>query len=241
MHLIRTQDNVPDVYVRESRDFQLLCRLYDCVVNGAKLSADEIQYLIDTKFCTARLLQLLQTKLGFFTTHDITDDELRIVLEAFPIIMKNKGSLKAIEQALYVYLKAMHLNTNINITVINKDPNTPYTIRIGIQSSWRDTTILDEIFRYILPTGYVFEYVFYTSLEGDTKIVDTPQANVLYVNDTVDAQLRSDDNSYENPIPNRMINTVAMTEIISSDCDETGESMPESGVLITEGIDTTDR
>jgi hypothetical protein len=221
MRLLRTQDNVPDVYVRESRDFQLLCRLYDCAVNGAKLDADAIQFITDTKFCTARLLQLLQTKLGFFTNHDITDDELRLVLEAFPVIMKNKGSLKAIKQAMYVYLKVMHLNTDINVTVINKDEDSPYTIRVGIQSSWRDTTILDEIFRYIMPTGYVFEYVFYTSLKDTTNIVDIPKTNVLYVGDALNSQIRGNGQWYVDTTEDNLINSAAMTEVVSND-EETG-------------------
>ena len=234
MKLIRTQDNVPDVYMRESRDFQLLCRLYDCAVNGAKLDADTIRFITDTKFCTARLLQLLQTKLGFFTNHDITDDELRLVLEAFPIIMKNKGSLKAIKQAMYVYLKVMHLNTDINVTVINKDPDNPYTIRVGIQSSWRDTTILDEIFRYIMPTGYVFEYVFYTSLKGGTEIDVAPKANVLYVEDLVNSKLRG--SNYDNDVKNRLIGSVAMTEVISDDSNESVTQAMEdaNGIIQTE-------
>lgn len=236
MKLIRTQDNVPDVYVRESRDFQLLCRLYDCAVNGAKLDADTIQYITDTKFCTARLLQLLQTKLGFFTNHDITDDELRLVLEAFPVIMKNKGSLKAIKQAMYVYLKVMHLNTDINVTVINKDPDNPYTIRVGIQSSWRDTTILDEIFRYIMPTGYVFEYVFYTSVKDTTPINAVPQAKVLYVEDVINSNLRND--SYDDTVENRLIGSVAMTEVIGSGSDDVTQTMEDAdGILSTEGTD----
>lgn len=237
MKLIRTQDNVPEVYVSESRDFQLLCRLYDCVLNGTKLSADEIQFVTDTKFCEARLLPLLQTKLGFFTNKDITDDELRVVLEAFPFIIKNKGSLLAIKQAMYVYLKAMHLNTDISIEVINKDPSSPYTIKVGIRSSWRDTSILDELFRYILPTGYVFEYVFYTSIETDTRIVDIPKAHVLYVTDAVNSKVRGADNSYTEDVPNRLINSVAMTEVISNDCDDIASTMPQSGVLITEGTE----
>lgn len=233
MKLIRTQDNVPYVYPNESRDFQLLCRLYDTVLNGTKGDADLIQYITDTQFCNARLLQLLQTKLGFFTASDITDDELRTVLEAFPTIMKNKGSLKAIKQSLYVFLKIWHLNTDIDIEVINKDPNTPYTIRVGIQSSWRDTTILDELFKYILPTGYLFEYIFYSSVKNSTRIVSAPNAKVLYIEDTVNSQIRHD--SYDTDITNRLIGSVAMTEVISADIDD-----PSHAQISPDGYKVTD-
>lgn len=215
MKMIRTQLNVPDVYVNRSRDFQLLCRLYDCLINGTKFEADALQFVTDTDFCGTRLLQLLQTKLGFFTNADITDDELRMVLDAFPFIVKNKGSLKAIKQALYVFLKINHLNTEIDINIINQDPTSPYTIRIGIRSGFRDTTILDEIFRYILPAGYLFEYIFYTSLKGEYPVYFMPKAEVLYVEDLTNSQVRG--NSYGDPTQNRLINAAAMAEVLSED------------------------
>ena len=38
---LRLTENVPDIYVKESRDFQLLCRLYD-------MTHQDIRYHIDT-------------------------------------------------------------------------------------------------------------------------------------------------------------------------------------------------
>ena len=46
--LFRTQDNVPEIYVNESRDFQLLCRLKDVMINGVKYAIDSINHTSNT-------------------------------------------------------------------------------------------------------------------------------------------------------------------------------------------------
>lgn len=37
------QEMVPEVYCRESRDFQILCRAYDSVLSGVKFDVDTIK------------------------------------------------------------------------------------------------------------------------------------------------------------------------------------------------------
>ena len=51
MSVIRVQEMTPQVYTEDSRDFQLLSRLYDSVFNGVKFDTDSILSLIDTKSC----------------------------------------------------------------------------------------------------------------------------------------------------------------------------------------------
>ena len=59
--LFRLQNNVPSVYVNSSRDFQLLCRLYDAAFNNVMFDADSISDITNTDRCSARVLPLLQT------------------------------------------------------------------------------------------------------------------------------------------------------------------------------------
>ena len=51
MSIINVQEMTPQIYTEESRDFQLLSRLYDCVFNGMKFDTDSIVELIDTQQC----------------------------------------------------------------------------------------------------------------------------------------------------------------------------------------------
>lgn len=213
MKLIRTQNNVPDVYVNASRDFQLMCRLYDILINDVKYDTEAIKSIINTFMCNTRLLELLQTKLGFFTKSTISDEDLRYVLCAFPDIIKHKGSRQAIEEAVIVFLKLNHINSDFNIEF---DKPNKYSVRVGIEGSVRDTHILDEIFRYILPAGYTFEYMFYVRPDIDEDIIDlNTSADVLYVGDQINSQIRHE--NYEDEVKDSMINAVDTVEIYNDD------------------------
>ena len=105
----RTQHFVPEVYVNESRDFALLVRAYDCIFQGVKFDIDSMKYVTDTQRCNDRVLQLLQTKVGFFSEAKINNEDMRYILRAFPYIIRNKGSYSAIIQAVYVFLKISNI------------------------------------------------------------------------------------------------------------------------------------
>lgn len=224
MSLIRVQDNVPECYENESRDFQLIGRLYDCVVNGVKFDIDTMLNLTDTLKCNQCVLQLLQTKLGFFSDAVLTNTELRYTLSAFPTIIKNKGSLRGIKQAVYVFLKANHLTSSAMISITQKDDVNPYSIVIGINAPIMSTTLLDEIFRYILPTGYTVSYLFYTNISGDELFKLSVEANAIFVSNTINSRVRAgthDSIDGEaltfNNISDHLIGAVDTTEVISTD------------------------
>ena len=151
MSFIKIENNVPETYCNRSRDFQLLCRLFTCIINDTKFSIDTMLELVNSHLCRSDMLQLLQTKLGFFSDKYITDEQLRLVLEAFPVIVKNKGSLKSIKQAVNVFLKCNKINTSVQVVYTTK-PTTiqgitvdEHSLVIGIESYLQDITILKEI------------------------------------------------------------------------------------------------
>ena len=113
--LFRVQTNTPRVYYNESRDFQVLGRLYDCVINGVKYDIDSMSYLTDSRKIRARVLQLLQTKLGFLTKKEYNDHDIRYVLRAFPVMLKNKGTILAVQQAVNVFLKLNKIKSAIKV------------------------------------------------------------------------------------------------------------------------------
>ena len=92
MPFIRLQENLPLVYEENSRDFQLLGRLYDCVINGVKNDIDNLIYINNPDYCYSNILELLKTKVGFFTSKHFSDRELRHTLKVFSILLKNKGA-----------------------------------------------------------------------------------------------------------------------------------------------------
>jgi hypothetical protein len=161
--VVRFDENVPSYYVTGSRDFQLLTRLLTFALNAAKVKADQNLYLNDPLLIDNNLISLLQTKVGFWTPYEFTDDALRLVCDVFDLAVRRKGSKQGIIEAVEVFLRTLGITTDFDIFIQNKDINgeDSYYIEIGINSSWHDSTLLREILRYILPTGYILSIYYY--------------------------------------------------------------------------------
>ena len=223
--MIRLQDKTPEVYCSESRDFQLFCRLYDCVVNGVKFDIDTIPDILNAMTCRSSMLQLLQTKVGFFTNKQLTDDALRYVLTAFPMMVKNKGSLKAVQQAVNVFFKVNGIRSEVQIWSVS-EPTQIYdtwvddhTIIIGINSTVRDVSLLEEIFRYILPTGFGYYFYFYNQVDEITSYLQEHKATLLFASDNINSQIRAIKDIYDGDdnVMNRLLNGIDTMTIASVD------------------------
>ena len=223
--MIRLQDKTPEVYCSESRDFQLFCRLYDCVVNGIKFDIDTIPDILDAMTCRSSMLQLLQTKVGFFTNKQLTDDALRYVLTAFPMMVKNKGSLKAVQQAVNVFFKVNGIRSEVQIWSVS-EPTQIYdtwvddhTIIIGINSTIKDVSLLEEIFRYILPTGFGYYFYFYNQVDEITSYLQEHKATLLFASDNINSQVRAIKDIYDgnDDAVNRLLNGIDTMGIASVD------------------------
>lgn len=198
MAIFRLQENVPDVYVRKSRDFQLLCNAFDAIVNAVKFDIDSIPNTADTRLCPDALLPLLQNKLGFFTNKEFTANELRTVLQAFKYVVRDKGSRVGIQAAIQVFLKLADASNKSRINIIDNYQGTDgivkedivgntYIVEVAIEGRQIDTTLLTELLKYVLPAGYKLVYSFYTSADrrSYTYLKDTLQIAFI---DVVDAR-----------------------------------------------------
>ena len=239
MALIQCEELVPEVYVNESRDFQLLCRVFNTLLNSSKWYTDGIIHSIDTNIISNRLLELLKTYVGFFSNQTIDNDSLRMILKAFPYLIKYKGSRKGIEEAIYLFLKTQDIKTQSYILITNKEIVPPstledvYSIEIGIKSFEKiDITILRELIRYVVPTGYLLKFVLYNDQQAFSNFVIKNQANIVVISKNYNSMVAS---SYdgESPIslqnvPNNGINTqsVDTVDIINSanDTEDTYET-----------------
>lgn len=218
METIRLQNLTPEVYTDESRDFQILCRLYDSIFNGIKHDADSIEYLTDTRFIKSNVLPLLQTKLGFFSKKNIDDESLRYVLMAFPSMVRNKGSLLAIKQLLNMCLKMNNITASYTInysdsaTIVNGVAINSHTIIIGIDTIISNTDIINELAKYLLPVGFSFYIYFFKNIAELQNIYLNDDVKLLYSSSNLSAQIRgtreylaSEDESryidYTMPIP----------------------------------------
>lgn len=157
--MFRLENNVPEIYVQESRDFQLFCRLYDSAFGGVKYSIDSLQKATSTLQCNDNLLDLIRLKIGLFKDLNISNDELRIILDAFPTIMRYKGSERALKYILNVYQRLIKDNTSSYIyTIVNKSDHQDYTIYLRFSQEQKYDSLLKELIGLILPTGYTLIY-----------------------------------------------------------------------------------
>ena len=247
MSLIRLQDKVPYVYVDKSRDFQVLCRAYDTALNQVKFDIDTIPYILSSSECRNSILPLLQTKLGFQTLKHIDSDSLRIILSAFPDAVRYKGSLLGIQRAINAWLKIIHLETKVYVDVFNVfDKSNPsiggyigqtmipaYTIAIGVGGNPRDYSILQEILKYIVPTGYGLYFYFFREFSTEqtpTLNLTDEKATLVFISDDVNSAVRSSDGDevQHNPLSitqaeqitkGRVVTTPFSVEAIGSDIE----------------------
>jgi hypothetical protein len=173
--MFRLQDNVPEVYVQKSRDFQLFCRAYDSLFNGTKYLIDSVTHTSNTMECNNTLLRLLANKLGLFTNLNLPDIELRYVLCAFPILIRYKGSLTSIEYTIRVFQRLSKL-TNLSYDI--DIDNTTKQISLIFSVDVANDALLYDLLSYIIPTGYTCSYVAFTNGENVTRIVTSSEVSI---------------------------------------------------------------
>lgn len=231
MSIIRLQNNTPPVYTEESRDFQLLCRIYDCIINAVKLDIDSIPTVVDTSQCLSSILPLLQTKVGFFTENTLQDKELRYAIEAFPYIVKKKGSREGIIECLNLFLQVNNILKSSQVIITNESINKEdeYTIKILIESEVKDTSLLEELIRYIVPTGYLVSYIFTDTQKLDIQNYNNiSAADIVIIDNNKNSSLRKNSFVYnKNAAANRIINAIDTVEVVGA------ETTPEKEQDIT--------
>lgn len=171
MAKFRLAENVPEVYTNTSRDFQMMCNLFDAMNMGVKYDIDTIPTVTDTRFMRDSLLPLLKTTFGFNTNLEIPTEVLRIILISYPYFIKYKGCLRGIQEAALAFLKSQNIKGDVSVEVFNastiedrysdrSDSIETYIVKLNLESAVVNIDILDEVFKYILPTGYLVRYVF---------------------------------------------------------------------------------
>ena len=215
--MFRLENNVPEVYIKESRDFQLFLRLYDYVNNGVRFSIKSIDNLLDPLKCNDRVLPLLCTRVGFFPKSEYNTYALREIISAFPLILKYKGSKKSIEIALNTILKA---ENNYDDSLIDVDVNKS-EIAIYTKKQIINQVLLEDVLSYTIPTGFTLSIGKYTVANKDlttSKIPGEDQTS-YYINKatTLSEIIKIKNAPTINNIRNNSISNYIATEVISID------------------------
>ena len=180
--LIKFQDLTPEVYYKRSRDFQYIGRLFDLVLNNAKMNTDIISSLPLNPDMDPRLLDLLALTLGFKSKHEYNTKQLAALCSIFPFVLRNKGSKLAIETACNALLNAEGITKEASVEVSNQ------TVSIFLPSGLSDLNLLKDLLNYILPAGMSCSIVREATLvpPSSTTLVSYNDYVVNYTNTSSD-------------------------------------------------------
>lgn len=151
--MIKLYDKLPEIYFTESRDFQAIARSFEVIYNYIKTNADNVGHLcFDDNFDT-QLLNLLTITLGFISKHNYNTRDLFNLCSSFANILKNKGSLKAVEETIKVLLNAQEIDKYFFVDIDKEDRR---NLLIYLPYELEDIVLLEDVFDYILPSGFTY-------------------------------------------------------------------------------------
>ena len=166
--MFRLEDNVPQYYLGESRDFQFFIRLQDSEFMGIREDINSVSNLNSAHQCKNNLLHLLANKVGFFTREHIDDNVLRNIISAFRTAVKNKGTKTGILQAAVAVLKAENTTDKPQITISLDDAvemHNKYKITVYTPIKIVNDVALKEFLKYIIPCGFTYTIKPYISAD----------------------------------------------------------------------------
>ena len=152
--LFKLEENVPDVYVEMSRDFQLLCRVYNILVNSNIITQSKIRQQLNIDQIDDKLLKLLAGRLGFSSDNYIPTEVMRSILLQFPFMIKNKGTKVGIEQAIKSVIKQ---TSKVNSVYVSDITIATGEIKVIVESDDAnavDMSYLSNVLKYVVPVGY---------------------------------------------------------------------------------------
>lgn len=196
--MFRVQRNVPEVYVNESRDFQLLSRLYDCWQGSVNYNVLSMVNSLEPATALDRVLELLATRVGFFPRVHLDANILRYIIASFPYILKNKGTSTGIREAVYAIMKA-EVDPKATEEVVITIDNYARNVIIATQNDIYNKLALREVMRYVLPFGYTYSLVRYTSNPSpENKISINEEVNTEQVKTTESSAIQTSEADKDN-------------------------------------------
>lgn len=190
--MIKFQNLTPEVYYKESRDFQLLGRLFDLVLNAVKTDADLLYNLPLSTNSDEKLLELLAFTLGFKPKHQYNARNLKAVCSVFSEILKHKGSIKAVKIACEALFNSMDISQQLDYDFTKGKDNTE--LNLYIAQDFEDITLLNDLLSYILPAGMSCNIIreFHILTESNTNISITDTVTPYKINTTETSKIIKD-------------------------------------------------
>lgn len=173
--MIKTQNLVPEIYYKESRDFQFFGRLYDMLFNYLKTEIDLIRSFPLNNNQDTDFLELILRTLGFRSKRDYQTNQLQALASCWVDLVRNKGSLQSIENLVKCILRAENITGSFLITYdINSYDIPTVVIQIPDLISSQESSLIEEALNYLMPIGVGF-------VVQDTSVMSDFEPMNLYI------------------------------------------------------------
>lgn len=187
--MIKLQNYTPEIYYKESRDFQFIGRLYDLVLNAVKTDVDLLYYLPVSVNSDEKLLELLSLTFGFKPKRQYNARQLKAVCSVLSEIIRNKGSIKALKIACEALFNAMDIDQELDYDFTEGKDKTE--LNLYISEDFEDVNILYDLLNYVLPAGITCNIIkeLHLSSSSFTELGITNTASWDYIDNNSFAQM----------------------------------------------------
>ncbi len=162
----------PEEYSKQSRDYQVLARLYSALFNVSKMYIDDMN--IWDKNIDNKLSLLRARTLNFDPQHDWDLDDLDVVTSCFKYLIKYKGTKTALKYIISIMMKIRKIDDDIDESTITIEDN---NITIRLEDDLITLGIMEDIIKYILPAGYTYRIIEYRSYDLSDILVTEVRAS----------------------------------------------------------------
>lgn len=196
--MINTQNLTPETYYKQSRDFQLIGRIFDFVFNYLKTNIDTMGNNPYSDNFDIKLVNLLATTLGFKNVNDYNANQLKALCSAFTYALRNKGNTNSIAEVLNILSNVENSSEKF---IVETDLKDPYNLLIYIPVTLTDTTLLEDVLDYILPAGMTYTIISELLLEtnaikdNECVVLENEVSNFVSENAITAGLIRTADSS----------------------------------------------
>ena len=190
--MIKLQNYTPEIYYKESRDFQFIGRLFDLILNSVKTETDLLYNIPLSANSDEKLLELLAMTLGFKPKHQYNARQLKAVCSVFSEVLKNKGSIKSIQIACQALFSAMDISQGLDYDFTPNTAEDKTELNLYIAQDFGDITILKDLLSYTLPAGMSCNIIreFHVNNVSNTNIGISSTVSTYELNTELTSQLQ---------------------------------------------------
>ena len=190
--MIKLQNYTPEIYYKESRDFQFIGRLFDLILNSVKTETDLLYNIPLSANSDEKLLELLAMTLGFKPKHQYNARQLKAVCSVFSEVLKNKGSIKSTQIACQALFSAMDISQGLDYDFTPNTAEDKTELNLYIAQDFGDITILKDLLSYTLPAGMSCNIIreFHVNNVSNTNIGISSTVSTYELNTELTSQLQ---------------------------------------------------